>query len=228
MKKTFCFIALILFLSSCSSNDANVGDTSFYSSSFITEYFDATNLTVQQTSQGSNYCKIVILGDQLNGLTDKFSKQHNDTHYNKYKLCDDYAVADSILSIDVKCNEALDANHPAGSSVSDVMTFHWVTANDYVNSGYKKYESIIDFYLKNDSLPHKYQSLVSCFSVYSNREGYSYHKDFANMVKANETKLIAPYTSLELNTIPKAGTYHFTINMKMSDKILSYKFEMSF
>jgi hypothetical protein len=228
MKKIIYFIALISFLSSCSSNDDSLG-SSFYSKSFITSYLDASNLSVKQVKSGSTYCSVNFVGGVSQESLSQLSEKNNDTNFNRNKRIEgDVAEADSILSIDVKCKEALDANHPAGSSVSDMMTFHWVSANDYVKSGYKNYKPITPFYRKNDAIPDKYQSLISCFSMFIDREGYSYYKDLVCDVKANETKLMAPYTSLELNTIPKAGTYHFTVSIKMSERTLSYGFEMTF
>jgi|GEM_PF-6927952 len=79
-------------------------------------------------------------------LTEKIG----DTSYNAKYGDTRYANADTLRYINVTCDKAIDSNHPAGSSLNDILSLYFMDICAYVKNGYMPvtgpdYYSIVDY-----------------------------------------------------------------------------------
>ncbi len=151
MKKYILTIPLLMvFIIGC-----DVAETDFFRS-YITQYhkYDIS-LSVDTTTVVSPYGMIRInskKGSSHNIYTwkskgknklvfDSLSRVHNDMSYNKERWyiqvvgwgnCFYYDIA----SIDVVSEEDFDNNHPKGSSLKDVIRFHFLSLKKFIDAGY--------------------------------------------------------------------------------------------
>jgi hypothetical protein len=119
--------------------------------SYITGYYDCQEF-VLETSESGNIALRGYGGGWLCGwrsegrkkaIYDSLCVLHKDISYNKKR--DFIAVPDwgliykgDIVSIDVVSNADFDAQHPAGSSLNDIVRVISVSPYPYIVSGYKK------------------------------------------------------------------------------------------
>ena len=70
-------------------------------------------------------------------------RKHNDLTYNKkreYRLSPEWGVCSAIdfKEIDIVSNKDFDAEHPAGTSLKDIVRFVSVSPKKFIDSGYKE------------------------------------------------------------------------------------------
>ncbi|MDO4726910.1 MAG: hypothetical protein Q4A56_06810 [Porphyromonadaceae bacterium] len=98
----------------------------------ITRNYNANSMYVSYDSKGKE-----------KELYDKFCKEHNDMTYNNKRNKKVHGPgiatvsATDFTSIDIKSNNDFDAEHPAGSSLGDIVRFVSFSPKRFIDSGYK-------------------------------------------------------------------------------------------
>lgn len=148
-------------------------------------------------------------------LYKKYSEQLGDTVYsNTHGRPDPTAlrvIVNKISEINVVCNEDFDAEHPKGSSVSDILTFYGSTPVDYIKRVYKWGERSFDNLPKGVSYVYELIKCKASEIAEKNIEFFDYYF-FLNFEKQPEN----------------SGTYTFDIVIKFTDKELKETVTMQF
>ncbi len=125
--------------------------------SFVTKYlvFSNNDIELRNTKAGniaithnSDANVMYVSYNDANGskekeLYDKLCKEHNDMTYNNKRnwKVDGPGIATAsatdFTSIDIKSNKDFDAEHPAGSSLKDIVRFVSFSPKRFIDSGYK-------------------------------------------------------------------------------------------
>lgn len=145
-------LLIILFaLSSCDKYE------SYYSRSFIGQYgiidtlylrqdfvhTDEITMILVSIGPGSKRVSLRSKGEDKT-LFDSICEANGDIGYDreivnvsKTPFLNHIAHYPDITQIDVVCNNAFDAEHPAGFSISDLVEIRYSSAWEYINSGYQ-------------------------------------------------------------------------------------------
>ena len=119
--------------------------------SYITEYCYSEDIDLATTKAGN----III---RSNGVINRYSwkdkgeekkkyeefcRNHNDLTYNKkreYQHSPEWGVCSAVdfIEIDIVSNKDFDSEHPAGTSLKDIVRFVSVSPKKFIDSGYKE------------------------------------------------------------------------------------------
>ena len=119
--------------------------------SYITEYCYSEDIDLDTTKAGN----III---RSNGVINRYSwkdkgeekrryeefcRNHNDLTYNKkreYRHSPEWGVCSAVdfIEIDIVSNKDFDSEHPAGTSLKDIVRFVSVSPKKFIDSGYKE------------------------------------------------------------------------------------------
>ena len=119
--------------------------------SYITEYCYSEDIDLDTTKAGN----IIIRG---NGVVKRYSwkdkgeekrryeefcRNHNDLTYNKkreYHHSSEWGVCSAVdfIEIDIVSNNNFDSEHPAGTSLKDIVRFVSISPKKFIDSGYKE------------------------------------------------------------------------------------------
>ena len=152
--------------------------------SYITEYSYSENIQLKITSKGNiviyrDYRNIEKNKNKIKTATYSFSskgeekkkydelcKIHNDLSYNKkrsYIVVPIWGICSAIdfKEIDVVSNKDFDAEHPAGTSLKDIVRFVSVSPKKFIDSGYKETfnweKNEPNFFAKDSMIPTMFQ-----------------------------------------------------------------------
>ncbi len=147
MKRFFMFVIALACMCSCSKNDepavvVTPPDGTVFSKSFIQIFVVPEEIRAYPLMK--NYLQVEFEGDRLNGVKedvreefDALCAEYGDMSYNdKIVPYSTVAVGVDCQAIDVVCDRAVDADHPAGSSLADVVKICAVSFREYIESGY--------------------------------------------------------------------------------------------
>ena len=119
--------------------------------SYITEYCYSEDIDLDTTKAGN----III---RSNGVINRYSwkdkgeekrryeefcRNHNDLTYNKkreYHHSPEWGVCSAVdfIEIDIVSNNNFDSEHPAGTSLKDIVRFVSISPKKFIDSGYKE------------------------------------------------------------------------------------------
>ena len=119
--------------------------------SYITEYCYSEDIDLDTTKAGN----III---HSNGVINRYSwkdkgeekkkyeefcRNHNDLTYNKkreYRHSPEWGVCSAVdfIEIDIVSNNNFDSEHPAGTSLKDIVRFVSISPKKFIDSGYKE------------------------------------------------------------------------------------------
>ena len=139
------------------STGCDVSKTRLFKS-YITEYSYNKNIELKITNKGNIaiYRKYTSEDDHIKTASysfkskgeekkryDELCKIHNDLSYNKkrsYIVVPIWGICSAIdfKEIDVVSNKDFDAEHPAGTSLKDIVRFVSISPKKFIDSGYKE------------------------------------------------------------------------------------------
>ena len=149
--------------------------------SYITEYSYNKNIELKITNKGNIaiYRKYTSEDDHIKTASysfkskgeekkryDELCKIHNDLSYNKkrsYIVVPIWGICSAIdfKEIDVVSNKDFDAEHPAGTSLKDIVRFVSVSPKKFIDSGYKETfnweKNEPNFFAKDSMIPTMFQ-----------------------------------------------------------------------
>lgn len=147
MKKYLSILLVSLsLLVSCQKEET------YYLRSFVMKYMDAQSISLREYSNGISIRADFLssLGDfqstgQLRESYDALCRKHNDMTFMRKKTVFPYSWTTNIgidfLSIDVISDSDFDAEHPANTSLADVVIFSSHSLKPFIDSGYEsKYD----------------------------------------------------------------------------------------
>ena len=119
--------------------------------SYVTRYCKFEDIGIDTTKAGN----IIIRGKgrvkhyswrgegESKTTYEALCRKHNDLTYNKkreYRLSPEWGVCSAIdfKEIDIVSNKDFDAEHPAGTSLKDIVRFVSVSPKKFIDSGYKE------------------------------------------------------------------------------------------
>ncbi|MBQ5476968.1 MAG: hypothetical protein IIT64_04120, partial [Bacteroidaceae bacterium] len=159
--------------------------------------------------------ELAAMIDENFAVFDSIAKRIGDTCFNQESVLLSHCVAnDTILGIDVLCNEDFDDTHKAGCSASDIVDFYGSSPYDFIRNGYKGsisggYTQVMkDYGLGIDS------ELVMC--------------RIANIAAANVTFFDYHFYLVFTTPPTQSGTYTFDVSIKLSKKTLTNTVKMEF
>ena len=162
------------------STGCDVSKTRLFKS-YITEYSYNKNIELKITNKGNIaiYRKYTSEDDHIKTASysfkskgeekkryDELCKIHNDLSYNKkrsYIVVPIWGICSAIdfKEIDVVSNKDFDAEHPAGTSLKDIVRFVSVSPKKFIDSGYKETfnweKNEPNFFAKDSMIPTMFQ-----------------------------------------------------------------------
>ncbi|WP_300897322.1 hypothetical protein [uncultured Alistipes sp.] len=144
-------LAAVLCFGCSDGSDDRVGNKthSVLMHHFVTAYVRCTTFSLSYSDDalhiGPGKDATAIVTPDLNGEQDeeylRLAQRNGDTGYDRRYYTEflplRYCFADEIASVEAVCtNRALDAEHPAGTSLRDVMRIRFLSCAPYVRSGY--------------------------------------------------------------------------------------------
>ncbi len=201
----------------CTDNNSQPIDGTVFSTHYIQKYTQAQTLTIR-TMPDEGCVKLLIDGNHIThhdetAFRDLYT-QYGDTDFNGYLVpYTMQAVATEFTAIDVTCDRAFDAAHPAGSSLADLVTLAGASAYPYLQSGYKASfdwrTAPADYRFEEEPVAH----YGSGFSPINNR---------LDALSPDDLRLLDPTLYLRFKTSPaQTGTYLFTVTMACAERTLS-------
>ena len=162
------------------STGCDVSKTRLFKS-YITEYSYDKNIELKITNKGNIaiYRKYTSEDDHIKTASysfkskgeekkryDELCKIHNDLSYNKkrsYIVVPIWGICSAIdfREIDVISDKDFDSEHPAGTSLRDIVRFVSVSPKKFINSGYKETfnweKNEPNFFAKDSMIPTMFQ-----------------------------------------------------------------------
>ena len=162
------------------STGCDVSKTRLFKS-YITEYSYDKNIELQITNKGNIaiYRKYTSEDDHIKTASysfkskgeekkryDELCKIHNDLSYNKkrsYIVVPIWGICSAIdfREIDVISDKDFDSEHPAGTSLKDIVRFVSVSPKKFIDSGYKETfnweKNEPNFFAKDSMIPTMFQ-----------------------------------------------------------------------
>ena len=84
----------------------------------------------------------IISGNTNKELYDRICKENNDmTFYNRRNITKEivYSTYPEVIKIDVTCDKDFDKEHPAFSSLDNLISFEYISYKKFIMDGYKTY-----------------------------------------------------------------------------------------
>lgn len=185
-------------------------DGGAYANSFIQDYNHADSITLYAYAKNDLLVfSTFIRGDMASQkLNDSLSKAIGDTCFNHY-MARTFANCDTLTGIDILSDIDYDENHPAGTSLKDIIRFSYSSPLSFIKSGYME-KAPDDEYAISNGLLGGYKSFYTVAST-----------------TASEMKPISffeDYAIISIDHLPATkGTYEFTVRMDFSGKVIEKK-----
>lgn len=173
MKKPISLLLAVLLLGSLSSCDV---EEYMFTKSFVTSFFFIEDIGFESAEPEGPFITLVAQTEWENRVDfrqgvasyEDRCRYYGDTSYNRkisMKFCNQTVDAfyQHFERIDVVCQEEYDAQHPAGTSLNDIVMFFSLTPSPFIESGYC--ELFRDF----DSLP-----TISGYPLRDRTDDYAY------------------------------------------------------
>lgn len=230
MKKAICLIITLLCVCCFSCTEETSDDSEReICNNYIQSYYDGIDsieVIIPPTSNGQSfdiqfYSDNICMykrnySDEKQRRFNELAKLYNDTAYNHY---DSFpyiftAVSDTIFNIEVISDYDYDENHKAGDDIGDLITFYCSSPYQFIQNGYKETLGKTQTQLMKDN------NIITLFETIE-----------CPLTNINDVlpKMLDCHCTMLFNRTPiKRGTYTFTINMYVSQKCLSTKFEINF
>ena len=159
MKKLMLFILpLLMLLQGCGKDGDQVAGKRIYRRSFVMEFYKASGLELiiyPETNKALIFFGIIgetddrRLCDYMDtgarqALYDELCLKYGDMTYNREEFVvygsEPRFLAYSPVSIDIVSDVDFDAEHPAGTSLNDIVVFDAYSSKPYIDSGYVEYD----------------------------------------------------------------------------------------
>lgn len=138
-------LSTLLILGGCSEDEP---DGIEHQPNYVSEYLVPESISMKHCFidtdttlllDSNRVLRIEILGEETKSADEVefYSKKFGDRSYNAYPNFASLALNQAVQSINITCDQAYDAEHPAGTSLSDLLiyqTFSYATviANNYI------------------------------------------------------------------------------------------------
>jgi hypothetical protein len=197
-------------------------DGAYFSKTFIHVYLLPDTLRCHWESE---YDVVVMgfYGKKIDGGDNEFeelSEKFGDTYFNR-KLVpfSNRAIADEFTSIDITSDRDFDSEHPAGTSLGNLVKFYGISFWKYIENGYKF--APYDTPNVPDELNNHTHNLQ--------RGEYLVFKKLSDL-EPQDMKLLSLFsTKLYFQTRPsEAGTHNFTVTAKTAEKTFSGTLKVEF
>lgn len=151
---------LLICCMACEKPDPKVFDGTIYSENYVLGYlYDVDSMAVSSTinENGTLYkygngLSFAFWGNGCNANTNRetflsYAKQYNDVSYHqsvyegRRNVMNDMSLAEPIRSISVVSDMDMDAVHPAGTSLNDIIYFSAASPKNFILNGYPKVET---------------------------------------------------------------------------------------
>lgn len=134
-------------------------------------------------------------------------------------------LKDSIFSISVVSTQGFGEAYPAGAELKDLITFHTLSINDFIVSGYKPSkptEEVKDWMKKSYSMALAGSHIDNSMPFMLGRANHFKPVSFPlNELNQKNTRLISPSFLLVFKEFPLVGEHTFTVKVKFADKELT-------
>ena len=141
----FLSLAVVLLCQGCDKDKYHIFK------SYVTRYCEYENIDIDTTKSGN----IIICGKgevkqyswrhkgEAKKKYEELCRTHNDLMYNKkreYHHSPEWGVCSAVdfIEIDIVSNNNFDSEHPAGTSLKDIVRFVSVSPKKFIDSGYKE------------------------------------------------------------------------------------------
>lgn len=214
-------IGTICFLNGCKDVECEPLPSIDYCERYISCYMTPNALAMREFEDADPMCvNLSFSGDLIRSdekAYDELSARYGDLSFNGYtQAIPRKAVNDSINRIEVKSVARFDAEHPAGSDVSEFVELQYVSYYDFIESGYGEVDK---GELSEWGNLDKYHGL----------DGAAFHKKALPEIKASDTKLMETDFLLKFNKMPEdSGTYQFELVFHMGEKKICTTVECTF
>lgn len=139
----FLALSTLLVLGACSETepDGIMTEPNYVSRYLVPNSISTIHCSLDNDSvqalDSNMVLRIEIVGDETDA--EFYSKKFGDRSYNRYPEFTTIALTQAMNSIDITCDQAYDAEHPAGTSLSDLLVYQvfsyaTVIANNYICS----------------------------------------------------------------------------------------------
>ena len=131
------------------------------------------------------------------------------------------AITEAIASIDVVCDKDFNEQHPAGSSLGDIIMFCATSPYEFIQGGYKDEDMV-----KNSDYPDYWKYMLMNQGI-----GYKPIELLVNSVNEENSIMLYPYCYLYFEEEPaQSGEYIFTVTIRTSEgkeftQTISYTYE---
>ena len=233
MKRLFIIVLVSFVMFSCSDDSSSLeiyndtrkqteewdGGATKMTNHFIDVYLVPDEIKVVHSYDGE--IALAIIGEEYFTHFDNnykhyefveyLSEFYNDIKYNGYLRGnnDNRAMAYPIDKMTMYCEEDFDAQHPAGKTVDDIVTFDFSSHYNFIQSGYKK----------NKNSDSRLQD-VDCYTLHLNEV----NADVATLLALQRTWMVFNFTSAP----ETPGEYTFTLEMTINGKVLKSTFTHTF
>ena len=178
-------------------------------SGYVPKYDSTVVLPIDQD-------ELAAMIDENFAVFDSIAKRIGDTCFNQESVLLSHCVAnDTIMSIDVVCNEDFDGTHKAGHSVSDIVDFYGSSPYNFIRNGYNHTQS------------------GGCYTQIMKDYGLGIDSELTMCritdIAAENVKFFDTHFYLVFDKLPaKSGTYTFDVSIKLSKKTLQNTVTMEF
>lgn len=218
MKRGLLF--LLLAAVGCSDNNTPNGPVTppngtVFSQSFVQTYVHPSSLSI--THPKANFLLLTFKGREVGNMAQedkeaytRLCEKYDDLSFNRPIVPNSTrALDEGLAAIDVVCDQALDENHPAGTSLSNAVKVYAASFKPFIESGYKQ----------TAPFPEDFQGLG-----FYNGEGGSPVCKLLSDLQPNDLILVEPELYLVFENRPPVGQYKFTVTVttetgKLSENI---------
>ena len=203
-----------IFGNSCNTVPHESGVT--FHKTFISCYVIPEHMLI-----GGSLGKVTLLvnGDAITSgeIFDELSRLNNDLSYNRYAATGPTKVINGNISkIELETVDAFDANHPAGSDISELVELQYISFYDYIQNGYRE---------SGERNSEDYKDM----GAYYNKDGAKIFKSKLSEIDYADMKLVADDFVLKFYSVPKnKGIYKFKLIFRMQDMVIETLFEHEF
>lgn len=179
MKYRILVICAMMLLTSCDVYK------SYRSKAFVLRYDDLAAITLTKDSNCPSVC-INVNNDlkqsrfwcgpfREENLYEGLCQKHGDNKYNKVvhyliQFSEPLHNASDLLSVKIFSDRDFDAEHPAGTSLADIVRFLSCSPKEYIGSGYK-----IKYKYDPELLSYEFRNTWGIYYRYSNKTEFEYY-----------------------------------------------------
>jgi len=180
-KRNIIRVIVIITGMALSAHACNDSIYEVFTRSMVTDYGIPEEMVVDKTFQ-RNLLEVQFYTSGIMNKTtrtsdyDSWCRKHGDMSYNReieihksYEVYPHEFIAVDYASIEVTCDTEWGENHPAGSSLGDIVTLYAVSPIKYIRSGYTQtydwdageHPKYFVQYMGNSALPYRYHGTVA-------------------------------------------------------------------